>query len=173
MTPDWVDWSARLAVGLYLLALLADGRRLLWRSTRAGAILWTLGWIVFVVHVYAAFELVHDWSHQKALQHTADQTELQTGIRSGGGLYLNYLFLVLWTLDVVRVWVDQTRAWLRVALQWRWLVHCVFAFMMLNATVIFGPPGWIALAAFFVLVLALRLRFDRRLQPIRRASYGA
>lgn len=142
-----VRWTARLAIGAYLvragwdLSTIGDrdesssGSR--W--TRAVRWIWTVGWLIYVMHVLLAFVLIHHGSHAEAWRHVADETERLTGFRSGAGLVLDHLVTVLWTFDVAMWWRDQGWARTRKA---RWLLHPFFGFMAFNATVVFGPPGW-------------------------------
>jgi hypothetical protein len=74
------------------------------RLTRA---VWTVGCLAFLVHVAAAFHVHYAWSHTVALRETARQTAELTGYEVGTGLYANYLFAALWTLDVLWWWRDE------------------------------------------------------------------
>ena len=51
------------------------------------------------MHVAAAFHYYYEWSHAVGLAETARQTEELTGMASGSGLYLNYLFTLVWLAD--------------------------------------------------------------------------
>jgi hypothetical protein len=100
-----------------------DGRVVRW--------LWTLGWLFFLAHVGAAFHHSHHWSHWHALERTREQSSW------GEGIYLSYLFAVLWGADVVAWWVAP--GWY--ARRSRWfdgLLHGYLAFITFNATVVFG-----------------------------------
>jgi hypothetical protein len=66
--------------------------------------LWTLGFVMALLHVALAFHLRHGWSHSAALAETARQTEELLGYRFGGGAYVNYAFLVVWAADVWWWW---------------------------------------------------------------------
>ena len=72
----YVIWTARLAVVLYLVGL---GLRFWKNDSKLSQVVWTVGFFVFLVHVWAAFEYVHQWSHTAAWQHTAVHTENLTG----------------------------------------------------------------------------------------------
>lgn len=146
MTPleeQWIVWAARVAVALYLGALLA-GARPRARSSSPGPrpfladLLWTAAGITFVLHVGLAFHFLHHWSHESAFRHTAERTDQAMGVAVGGGIYVNYVFLLWWLADLLLLWVApawRTRPY-RIAL------HAFFAFIMFNATVVFGPPWW-------------------------------
>lgn len=142
-----VRWTARLAIGAYLvragwdLSTIGDRDEPLSRSRLALAVrwTWTVGWLIYLVHVLLAFVLIHHGSHAEAWRHVADETERLTGFRSGAGLVLDHLVSVLWTFDVAMWWRDP--GWPRTR-QARWLLHPFFSFMAFNATVVFGPPEW-------------------------------
>jgi hypothetical protein len=136
----FVPWTARFAVACYLVRLAVDiawtESPPRWRWSRA---IWTVGCIIFLAHVAAAFHFVHGWSHAAAFEHTRRQTQALTGWDSGAGLYLNYLFTAWWVLDVLAWWrwVD----WPQRRVPY-WMMQAYFAFLMFNATVVFGPRGW-------------------------------
>lgn len=153
-------WSVRLAIGCYLARAFLDlrsGRPFGFGGYRTKARwFWTCGCALYVVHVVSAFGFFHDWSHALAYRHTAEQTAAVTGIRWGGGLYVNYLFTAYWLLDVAAWWCRGVHGPYRSPVYFCTL-HAVFAFMVINSTVVFGPPvwTWIALA---VLVLGVLVR---------------
>src|SRR5262245_16773213 len=101
-----VFWTVRLAVALYMAALalrLAARRRQRWLDVARAV--WTCGFILFLVHVAAAFHFVHHWSHADAYEATARQTNELTGLNWGGGIYANYLFSLMWGLDFAWWWL--------------------------------------------------------------------
>ena len=95
----------------------------------------------------------HDWSHAAAYEHTTQQTKDIVGINWGGGLYFNYAMLVLWAADVGLQWrqSEGQRHFVSRLNEW----FC--AFMLLNATVVFGPWWWWLVAiAFGIVASAVR-----------------
>jgi hypothetical protein len=158
-------WSVRLAVGCYLGRYLleamptADNRR-----RRQSRWLWTVGCLLYLIHVMCAFAFFHDWSHDRAYAHTAAQTQELVGWNWGGGLYFNYLFTIAWIADVVWWWLRSEN----VAANSRRLelaVQLFMAFMVLNATVVFGPPFWQWIGVGFGLAMWLLLWIRRRGKP--------
>ncbi len=115
-----------------------------WLWTTAGTLLW--------VHVACAFHFQHHWSHAGAYAHTARQTAEFVGLEWGGGLYFNYLLLIVWTGDILWWWVGPVshRNRPRIA---GWIVGGFVAFMAFNATVVFGagPLRWLALGLLLIL----------------------
>ena len=131
-------YAGRLALGL---AGRAGGER----RDRIARGLWTAGCVLVWAHVICAFGFVHHWSHDEAYESTARQTGETIGLAWGGGIYFNYLFMLVWAGD---------------AIWWRWapasyhnrpaitsaVVHGYLAFIMFNATVVF-EEGWLRYAA--------------------------
>ncbi|WP_171469124.1 hypothetical protein [Frigoriglobus tundricola] len=116
--------------------------------------MWTLGCALLLVHIAVAFHLGHGWSHQMAWEHTR-----QVG-GYGDGIFVNYVFALVWLADVLWAWVgvDSYRArprWLT------WSVVGFLAFVVFNAAVVFG--GWGSRGAFGLGLLgaALGLVSDR------------
>ncbi len=128
----WLAWALTLAPPT------ASAR---WSLARG---LWTLGLILTVVHVLAVFHFIHGWDHAVAVEHTASKVAEMTVAwgfppwRFGEGLYFNYVFLALWAFDCGSWW------WLGhtgYAARGRWLTAIIFAalaFIVIQATVVFG-----------------------------------
>jgi hypothetical protein len=139
-----IYWSARVAFLLYVAALAGW----LTGKNRLARLAWTCGFLAYLIHVGAAFHFHHHWSHSAAYEETARRTAELFGVRSGGGLYCNYAFTVVWALDVVWIW--QSAETYRRRPRWiGWAVHSFIAFMFFNATVIFvsGSARWVGVAA--------------------------
>jgi hypothetical protein len=138
-TPELLTrWTVRLSLALYALALLlrwsAAGRRsrLSWARWA-----WSTGCLFFLLHVIYAFHFYHGWSHAQAYEETARRTEEVVNWRWGGGLYANYVFTLVWLLDVAWWWrgLEAYEARPRAV---EWGVQGFLAFMAFNATVVFG-----------------------------------
>jgi hypothetical protein len=146
--------TARAAMAFYfatlLVRLLVDNaaRRTSWRR-RLG----TVGLAIYLLHVAAAFQFVHRWSHAAALAATARRTAEETGFASGVGLYFNYLFTLVWTVDVAWQWLSPT-SYARRSRSTSWLIDGFTFFMVFNAVVVFGhgPTRWLGAAACAVLI---------------------
>ena len=112
------------------------------RRTEAQA-WWLAGWLMFLVHVAAAFHIAHGWSHAAAYEHT----ERTAGV--GEGIYVNYLFGLVWGADVV--WfVGFPRSYARRPRWVGWMVHGFLAFVTFNATVVYGSgvARWMGVVLF-------------------------
>lgn len=124
-------WLARASAASYLVAVM-----LLWsRSKTHARLAWTIGLLLYLLHVFGAFHYFYDWSHSIAYRETARQTNELFGVNWGGGLYLNYLFTLVWVADCAWWWrspigyASRSRAISR-------SVHGFLAFMFVNATVV-------------------------------------
>src|SRR5688572_30167945 len=107
---------------------------------------WALGWGMFLVHTAAAFHLGHDWSHADAFAHT----ERTAGV--GEGIYVNYLFGLVWGLDVA--WfVASPGSYARRPRWVGWAIHGFLAFVTFNATVVYGTGLARWLGAFWFALL--------------------
>jgi len=114
-------------------------RRELYSLTR---VLWTAAWLSLLAHIGFAFHFYHGWSHDEAYQQTACETFEVFGLYWGGGLYINYLLLAGWFVDLAAWWA----AGLRSYVQRPWLLifgwHGFMIFIIFNATVVF-ETGWV------------------------------
>jgi len=114
---------------------------------------WTAGVLAFAVHVASSFTAFHGWSHRVAFEETARQTAEMVGVESGFGLWLNYVFGLIWVTDVVFWWArghDGYQA------RERWIgasLHGFLAFMVFNGAVVFvaGSMRWLGVALFVAL----------------------
>lgn len=158
-------WTARLAVACYLARLWIAAARQTPEPRRSECLLWTAGWLLLCLHMLLAFHVAHDWSLDAALVHTAKRTEEVVGLHWAGGLYINFAFALLWGADVVILW--RSRATKRQApLSYRVVAQALLAFIVLNATAVFGPPAWWWITAGFVAALITRRLARRQATPV-------
>ena len=138
---QWMLWSIRITVLLYIaryvIVFVSRRQRPVDRTRECWG--WTIAWCCYCAHVLLAFHFVHDWSHYVAWQHTADETARVTGIRRGDGVWVNYAFTLAWLADVIRIWAYRTRPQ-AAASKLSFAFQAAFAFIVFNATVVFGPP---------------------------------
>ncbi|HEY2250073.1 MAG TPA: hypothetical protein VGH74_03390, partial [Planctomycetaceae bacterium] len=99
--------------------------------------LWTLGCCLAWAHAASAFAFYHHWSHDDAYWRTARETAAVVGIDWGGGLYFNYLFILLWTGDVAWWWTFPAAHRNRPR-SYSLFLDAYLAFIAFNATVVFG-----------------------------------
>ena len=151
-----IRWTARVAVVLYLLTLLLRvGATPRHRWLPVARLAWTTGFGVLLFHVVCAFHYFHHWSHDAAYESVARQTAEVTGLVWGGGLYINYVFMVVWGFDVAWWWVTPQH-YERRPNSIEWAIHGFMAFITLNATVVFatGIIRWIAIAGCLLIPVA-------------------
>ncbi len=146
-----IRWTARLFVACYVGRLCVDvaGRRDE-PAQRVARWLWTVGGLILLLHVAAALHFQHGWSHAAAYEHVRQRTLHDTGWDSGIGLYINYVFGVLWLADTIFWW--RRLDWSEQRSSY-WAVQILFAFLTSQATAVFGPPFWMPIWTVVVLLL--------------------
>lgn len=163
---DVIVWTARLSVAFYVTSVwlyLGISRTDKPESSRF-RFCWAAAWGWCVIHVLCAFHFQHHWNHSAALKHTAEMTARVVGWNWSGGLYINYVFLIVWALDIIRLHRrksklsdDARQSVARQADVRSWAMQWIAAFMMFNATVVFGPPWWIVVSVLVLVPISLRL----------------
>ena len=141
-----------LALTIYVIHEALSAAR---RYQKHTTILWCLsaaGCVFFLAHVAAAFHYFYDWSHAVAYADTARQTKEFTGWNSGGGIYLNYLFALIWTSEVA--WSATPRGCSPRPAIWVWTVRAFFLLMIFNGAFFFvrGNVRWFGLLLCFSLM---------------------
>jgi hypothetical protein len=160
---QWTAWLAMAALGASAAARLARKPGQSGDASRRRA-LWSAACVLLWIHVACAFQFVHHWSHAAAYAHTARQTAQVTGFDWGGGIYFNYLLMILWAGDVAWWWLAPRSFRARPPVL-NTMVCGFVAFMAINAAVVFaaGPLRWLALGVILVLgVWAIRRRTRAR-----------
>jgi hypothetical protein len=117
-----VLWTIRLSALLYAVTVYG-----LWRRHPWARALSALAYALYLAHVYLAFDQRYAWSHAVAYAETARQTRELFGLDWGGGLYWNYLFTLLWPLDLI--WPRRS---------WSPYLHAYLIFMFLNGAIVFA-----------------------------------
>lgn len=157
-TRQEIRLSAKTVVSVWCVAwpwMLAIG----WidRITRAARRWWAVGCALLLLHFVIAFHAGHGWSHQAAREHTR---------RVGGygdGIYVNYLFALVWLVDVIWSWVA-FGSYLRRPRWVRWTIAGFMGFIVFNAAVVYGS------GIFRVLVLTYFLGLGAVVVASRRAG---
>ena len=144
-----VRTTAWLAFAAYIGGTVTGLRHPCGRTFR---LVWLTGAVLLVVHLLAAFHFKHGWSHVAAYSDTARQTREVTGLDWGGGVYLNYLLVIVWLADAASrlgtIPVVMPPALHRA-------LTTFYAFMWFNAAVVFvrSPMRWIGALAFVLLAV--------------------
>jgi hypothetical protein len=140
---ELAELAVRGTIWLSLLAwVIGEWRRSAPNApTTAGRRPWTVGALAALVHSALAFHIHYGWSHADAYADTARQTAAVTGLEWGGGLYVNYAFLVVWTADALwwrgapQSFRDRPRLLDRA-------VRAFLLFMFVNGAVVFARGSW-------------------------------
>jgi hypothetical protein len=152
-------WTARAVVACWATRVLVEVSGTSPRRDAAARWAWTVGCGAYLVHVAAAFAFYHNWSHEAAWEHTARRTVETVGLDWGGGVYFNYLAAVLWPLDVALAWWNRRKnnatATASRARIFHRLNFAFVTFLIVNATVVFGPAFWKWAAAGFAAALVV------------------
>lgn len=157
---DLTRWTIWISLAGYALSvgLMLTGRPGEANKRTLARLAWTAGCLFLWLHVAAAFDSQHHWSHAVAYEHTARRTEAVTGVSSGSGIYFNYLTMLLWAADSAWWWISPASYLHRKKLISA-TVHGWLAFMIINAAIVFetGPVRWLALAVtMLIIVIAVR-----------------
>ena len=173
----------------YLLAVVCwvAGRR-----DEVYRVLWTVGCTFLWAHALCAFHFYHGWSHADAVRLTAEQTKAVIGYEYGNGIWYSYLLLLIWMIDVVRLWrigipkpsaaaseTETNESVCRSSWFWPVFSYCVHAyafFILFNGTVVFeeGAVRWGGIiGTLWIIQMAWRFRAPRSLLGFVNANLKA
>jgi hypothetical protein len=147
-------WITLVAYTLGSVIFALARRRPRWDS--AVRLAWTTACASLIAHFASAFQFYHGWSQEAAYRDTARQTEELFGLNWGGGLFINYVLLVSWMIDIGWWWVGGLDSYRRrsrlLVVAW----HSFLIFIIFNATVVFadGIVRWGGLLICFVLAVS-------------------
>lgn len=110
------------------------------------------GLTLLIVHIALAYGVRHGWSHDAAVRATADQTAAVYGLDWGGGLYVNYLFALVWAIDAWQWSVSPGAAAARPPAL-HWALRLFYGVIIVNGAVIFVPGPRRGLGVAVVLAL--------------------
>jgi hypothetical protein len=150
--------TARIALLYWVIAVVI--------MLRAGPArrFWVLACAAFLIHVAVSFEFAHHWSHAAAFDHVKQASG------HGEGVFVSYLFTLVWFADALWwcAWpssYEKRPAWID------WSIHAFMVFIIINGTVIFesGAIRWVSAA----MLPALGLLWLQRHGSMRIASLSA
>ncbi len=122
-----LEWLTRATIWLAMAGWVAGIA--LWGTY--SRFFWTVGGILYLLHILFAYAGYYDWSHQIAWEKTASDTAEMTGFDTGIGLILNFLFAAWLGFDLWMQWVRKVRGW-------TWLTEFLVLFFILNGAIAFG-----------------------------------
>lgn len=151
-------WAIRLAM-LAMLLTFAMQIRGAKATSLTVSIAWFSGAICALCHSIGALFAFHEGSHEAAFKSTAKQTEDMLGFSFGIGLYVNYLFVLIWLLDALFRFIKPD-VYSKLGAYFHWTVYGFLSFIAINGTVVFkdGWIRWLTLAAIAGLVAMWLLR---------------
>lgn len=143
-----VYWMVWLSLAAFAVGELAKSRRYAgaWSISAIGAILLT-------VHIVLAMAVRHGWSQASALEATARQTNDMFGLNWGGGVYVNYLFALVWIAELF-VWRQWPEGYASRPGWMKWSLRAFYFVIIASAAVIFATDWrrWMGAAILAVLV---------------------
>jgi hypothetical protein len=173
IAPDFVplsdrgDFLIRNTVRLALVYWAVAVALMIHSLSATARLAWTLGCAAYLIHVALAFEYAHHWSHREAFRHV----EVVSGY--GEGIFVSYLFTLVWSADVLWWWMDakgyrQRPRWVG------WAVHGFMVFVIVNATVIFesGVTRWVGVGVLTSLGLDALLKSSRTIHSLSPRFWG-
>ncbi|WP_182865913.1 hypothetical protein [Stieleria mannarensis] len=115
---------------------------------------WLFGSVMIAFHILASYGLAYGWSHEAAIEATAEESEQVTGIRAGWGVYVNFAFAA--------VWLGYSTAMAISGRRWPGIDPIVFWFtaaIIVSATIVFetGAVRWISVAGIIGLMISIFL----------------
>jgi len=134
----------------------------------ASRVFWTAGALLALLHSAAAFVVFYEGSHETARAETMRQTAELTGLEFSGGIYVNYLFLLVWLADAAWWWVAPASYKARpraLALAVRGFIF----FVIVNGAVVFAD-GWARVVGLVALILAGSGTLHRRRRSVKATS---
>ena len=132
-------WAIRLSM-ILMVAVLAAEMRSAKSTSFAIAILWLSGALLALAHSIGTMMTFHQGSQLAAFESTAKQTEQLLGFRFGAGLYVNYLFVIVWLADAaIRLLLPKRYPdfpnW------YRYVMTGFLVFIAINGAIVF-QAGW-------------------------------
>lgn len=98
---------------------------------------WVAGTFLSAVHIVIALGHYHHWNHDSAVAETARQTAAVYGLRWGGGVYVNYVFVAVWLAEVW-YWRARPAEYFARSPVIVWGVRAFFFIIIVNAAVVFA-----------------------------------
>ncbi len=126
--------------------------------------IWLFGSLCALFHAFFAMGFYHQWSHDLAIEDTAQKTDSLLGLSFGAGIYFNYVFVVIWLLDAIW-WIVNSNHYESRSSWITWMIYGYLIFIAINGAIVFetGPVRrfGIAVLILFGILLATLVRLDR------------
>jgi len=153
LLTSWTIWLALAGYFSGLAGLLLC--RLQPNLQSVTRLVWTVACVFYLGHVVSAFQFYHEWSHQAAVFETARQTREVVGEAVGSGIYMTYLFTLIWVLDVTWWWLKGNSGYFKRTKTISLSIHLFLFFIVFNGTIVFegGLLRWLSMMGFTLLVI--------------------
>ncbi|MDF1849532.1 MAG: hypothetical protein P1U85_01775 [Verrucomicrobiales bacterium] len=151
------EWFTRASIWIAMAAWtwgIVEGRRSSTSVFRSRAP-WLFGLIFYAIHIVLAYEIFYEWSHTVAWEKTALDTAAATGVKTGVGLLLNFLFGAWLIWDFSKRWNDRIGGT-------RYVTEGLVFFFILNGAIVFGDGPVVALGVILCLAIAAKWILERR-----------
>jgi hypothetical protein len=156
---------ATIWAALVLFVIGEWGKQTIERTPHAARWAWRaslLGALLCIAHIVIVMGLRHSWSHDAAVRDTARQTTEVFGVAVGAGVYVNYVFVMVWLAEL-GWWRRDPSGYARRGRLVVWLLRGFYFVILVNAAVIFVRPQLrlvgLALVGFWVLGAGFRVPF--------------
>lgn len=138
-------WSIRLSLLSLAIAFAMQLRGLRAIDPRVVTV-WFLGSILALGHSVGSLLTFHDGSQADALASTAEQTRELLGFAFGAGLYVNYVFVIVWMSDAI-FRIVAPRHYGGLPVNYFWCVNGFLIFIAFNGAIVFkaGIVRWLGL----------------------------
>ena len=149
----WTIRGALICMVLFF-AMRILNRKLQQSTLELAKSVWLIGSLLSLLHGLATMAYYHQFRHALAYQDTAHQTEQAIGVAVGFGIWLNYLFIIVWLLDAL--WMNGfTKGYFARHRAFNWLIYGFLGFIAINGAIVFesGPVRWVGILAILVLVV--------------------
>jgi hypothetical protein len=151
---DVVAWTIR---GALICMILFFATRIMSPNLKGSTLelaksFWLIGSLLSLLHAIATMAFYHQFQHSLAYQDTAHQTEQAIGVAVGFGIWLNYLFVMVWLMDAL--WMNGlTNGYLARHRVFNWLTYGFLCFIAINGAIVFesGPVRWGGIVALLAL----------------------
>lgn len=151
LTPEWLTRaSIWIAMAAWTCGIVG-GKRASFSDSNSWWP-WLAGLIFYAIHIVLAYGAFYDWSHAVAWEKTALDTAAATGVKTGIGLLLNFLFGAWLAWDLYGRCRGRTGWTPRVT------EGFVF-FFLINGAIVFGNGPVVAFGAVLCLMIVLKWLF--------------
>jgi hypothetical protein len=157
----WLYATIWGAMTLFVAGAIADRRTSGPAPANWAWWIWLAGAVLCAVHMTIAMGAHYGWDHERAVHETAVRAATVYGFAWRGGLYVNYLFLLVW-IGEIAWWTLSPQSYATRPAAIRHTLWIFYVIIVFNAVVVFATaPGRIAGVILTSLLIAAWWR-DRR-----------